>query len=117
MKAAVFGILAVFATAAIAADYRCSGDRLEKSGSTVGKYRESGSDYYFEKAGSTLGKASKSGSTYRIEIGGSTVATVNGKRIEKGGSSWSTVDEARREFDCPDIVAAGFWVLKKNGKF
>jgi hypothetical protein len=120
MRTLAFGLAAVilFAAApAFAGDYKCSGTRLEKSSSTVGSYRESGSDYYLEKSSSTIGKVVKRGSKWAIEIASSTVATYEGSRIEKGSSTWAQVSEATSEFQgCPEPVAVGFWVMKKEGK-
>jgi hypothetical protein len=101
---------------AFAADYKCSGNRVEKSGSTVYTYRTSGSDYAIEKGGSTKGNAVKRGSNYAVEVGGSTQATIEGGKILKGGSTWASVSDATRVYDCPDVVAATLWVLEKNGK-
>lgn len=102
--------------AAFGSEYKCSGDRVEKSGSTKYTVRSSGSDYTIEKSGSTVGKAVKRGSKYHVEVSGSTVATIENGRIEKSGSSWGTVSEAQRTYDCSDIVAATLWVLDKAGK-
>jgi hypothetical protein len=110
-------VLAVMlAVPAFAADYKCSGDRVEKGGSTQYTVRTSGSDITVEKGGSTKGKAVKRGSKYAVEVGGSTVATFENGKIEKGGSSWATVSDAQREYDCPGDVAATLWVLAKSGK-
>lgn len=106
----------LFSVPAFAADYKCKGDSVEKGGSTQYKIRSSGADYTIEKGGSTKGHAKKSGSKYTVEVGGSTQATIENGKIYKGGSSWSTVDEAQRTFDCPDTVAATLWVLTKLGK-
>jgi hypothetical protein len=109
-------VAVMFAVPAFAADYKCSGDRVEKGGSTQYTVRTSGSDITIEKGGSTKGKAVKRGSKYAVEVGGSTVATFENGKIEKGGSSWATVSEAQREYDCPGDVAATLWVLAKSGK-
>ena len=101
---------------AFASDYKCQGDRVEKSGSTKYTVRSSGSDVTIEKGGSTVGKAVQRGSKYYVEVGGSTVATIENGKIEKSGSSWSTVSEAQRTYECNDIVAATLWVLEKAGK-
>lgn len=106
----------LLATPAMAADYKCNGNRVEKSGSTHYTVRTSGSDITIEKSGSTKGKAVKRGSKYYVEVSGSTQATFENGRIEKSGSSWGTVSEAQRMFDCPDEVAATLWVLTKLGK-
>lgn len=106
----------LFAAPAFAADYVCKGDSVEMSGSTQYKVRTSGSDYTIEKSGSTRGKAQKSGSKYTVEVSGSTVATIENGKIYKSGSTWATVDEAQKMFDCPDTVAATLWVLTRLGK-
>lgn len=103
------------ASPAFAAEYVCKGDSVEKSGSTKYKVRTSGSDYTIEKSGSTKGKAVRRSGKYAVEVSGSTVATIENGKIYKGGSSWASVDEARRMFNCPDVVAATLWVLTKNG--
>jgi hypothetical protein len=105
----------VLAAPAFAADYKCSGDRVEKSGSTQYTVRTSGSDITIEKSGSTKGKAVKRGSKYYVEVSGSTVATFENGKIEKSGSSWATVSDAQRDYDCPGDVAATLWVLAKSG--
>lgn len=104
-----------FSTSALAADYVCKGDRVEKGGSTQYTIRTSGSDYTIEKGGSTKGKAVKRGSQYSVEIGGSTQATIENGTIYKGGSTWKKVDDAQRVFDCPDVIAATLWVLTEKG--
>lgn len=104
------------AAPALAADYKCKGDAVEKSGSTVYRVRTSGSDYTIEKSGSTKGRAVKSGSKYSIEASGSTLATVENGKIYKSGSTWASVSDAQRVYDCPDVVAAALWVLEKSGK-
>ena len=104
------------AGSAFAADYKCKGDSVEKSGSTIYPVRTSGSDYTIEKSGSTKGKAVKSGSKYSVEASGSTLATVENGKIYKSGSTWASVSDAQRVYDCPDVVAAALWVLEKSGK-
>jgi hypothetical protein len=100
---------------ALAADYVCKGDSVEKGGSTQYKVRTSGSEYTIEKGGSTKGKAINRSGKYYVEVGGSTVATIESGKIYKGGSTWASVSDAQRMFDCPDTVAATLWVLTKNG--
>lgn len=111
---AVISLLA--AAPALAADYKCSGDRVEKSGSTQYTVRTSGTDITIEKGGSTRGRAVKRGSQYYVEVGGSTQATIENGRIYKGGSTWASVSDAQRIYDCPDVVAATLWVLEQKGK-
>lgn len=109
-------VAALFTAApALAADFKCNGDRVEKSGSTQYTVRTSGSDITIEKSGSTKGKAVKRGSKYYVEVSGSTKATIENGRIEKGGSSWATVSDAQRKYACPDVVAATLWVLDQTG--
>ncbi|HEX8823373.1 MAG TPA: hypothetical protein VF794_25830 [Archangium sp.] len=101
---------------AFAADYKCNGNRVEKSGSTQYTVRTSGTDIAIEKGGGTRGKAVKRGSAYAVEVGGSTQATIENGRILKGGSTWATVSDAQRVYDCPDVVAATLWVLDQKGQ-
>ncbi len=109
--------LSLLAAPALAADYKCSGDRVEKGGSTKYTVRTSGSEITIEKGGSTKGKAVKRGSSqYAVEVSGSTQATIENGKIYKSGSTWGSVSDAQRVYDCPDIVAATLWVLDKNGK-
>ena len=96
-----------------ASDYTCKNDRVEKSGSTKYKVRRSGSTIYIEKSGSTRGKAVQRGSKYYVEVSGSTKATIENGKIYKSGSTWATVAEAQRMFDCDPTVAATLWVLHK----
>ncbi len=103
-------------SASMAADYKCKGDRVTKSGSTKYKVRTSGSTITIEKSGSTKGKAKKSGKKYRVEASGSTLATIENGKIYKSGSTWAKVSDAQRIYDCPDVVAATLWVLQKKGK-
>lgn len=108
-------LTAAFSAPAFAADYRCKGDSVEKSGSTQYKIRHSGSDFTVEKSGSTKGKARKSGSKYYVEVSGSTKATIENGKIYKSGSTWASISDAKRKYDCPDNVAATLWVLDKIG--
>lgn len=118
LSLAALSITAALALAApaSAAEYKCKGDSVEKSGSTQYKVRTSGSDYTIEKSGSTKGKAKKSGSKYTVEVSGSTKATIENGKIYKSGSTWATVSDAQRVYDCPDVVAATLWVLQKVGQ-
>jgi hypothetical protein len=112
-------ILAAALTASLAtpaiADYKCSGDRVEKGGSTQFTVRRSGGDLTIEKGGSTKGRAVQRGSKLVVEVGGSTKATIENGKIEKGGSSWGTVSAAQRQFNCDGNVAATLWVLFQIG--
>jgi PAS domain S-box-containing protein len=74
------------------------------------------SDFTIEKSGSTVGKAIKRGDRYYVEVSGSTQATIEDGRIYKSGSTWASVEDAQRIYDCPDIVAATLWVLQQKGK-
>jgi len=113
---AVAAAVLVVATPSLAAEYKCKGDSVEKSGSTKYKVRTSGSDFTIEKSGSTKGKARKSGSKYTVEVSGSTIASIENGKIYKSGSTWATVSDAQKIYDCPDTVAATLWVLDKSGK-
>lgn len=99
-----------------AGDYKCKDDRVEKSGSTQYKVRRSGSTIYIEKSGSTRGKAVQRSSKYYVEVSGSTKATIENGKIYKSGSTWATVAEAQRQYDCDPTVAATLWVLNKLGR-
>ena len=108
-------VVAALAPAARAAEFKCNGDSVEKGGSTQYAYKESSSEIVIEKGGSTKGKAVKRSSKWYVEIGGSTQATFENGKIEKGGSSWATVSEAQRKYDCNADVAATLWVLDQKG--
>ena len=99
-----------------AGDYKCKNDRVEKSGSTKYKVRRSGSTIYIEKSGSTRGKAVQRGSKYYVEVSGSTKATLERGKIYKSGSTWATIAEAQRIYDCDPTVAGTLWVLEKVGR-
>jgi hypothetical protein len=113
----LFGILvgSLIALPALAADYKCSGNRVEKAGSTQYTFRQSGFEIAIEKGGSTKGKSVKRGSKWYVEIGGSTQATFENGKIEKGGSSWASISDATGQYDCPADVAATLWVLNQKG--
>jgi hypothetical protein len=96
-------------------DYKCQGDRVEKGGSTQFTIRRSGADLSIEKGGSTKARTVKRGGKMVVEVGGSTKAEIENGKISKGGSSWSTVSDAQRQFDCGGDVAASLWVLFKLG--
>ena len=113
-KLLVAAMLAAVAAPAYA-DYKCKDNRVEKGGSTQFTVRRSGGDLTIEKGGSTKGKALKRGDKLDVEVGGSTKATIEGGKIYKGGSSWGTVSEAQRQFDCDGSVAATLWVLFQIG--
>ena len=98
-----------------AADYKCKDNRVEKGGSTQFTIRRSGGDLTIEKGGSTKGKAVQRGSKLDVEVGGSTKATIENGKILKGGSSWASVSDAQRKFDCDGNVAATLWVLFEIG--
>jgi len=96
-------------------DYKCKDNRVEKGGSTQFTIRRSGSDLTIEKGGSTKAKTVRRGSKMVVEVGGSSKADIENGKIYKGGSTWASVADARREFDCDDTVAASLWVLFKLG--
>jgi hypothetical protein len=95
--------------------YKCQGDRVEKSGSTQFTIRRSGAELTIEKGGSTKGKTVKRGSKMVVEVGGSTKAEIENGKIYKSGSTWASVSDAKRQFDCDDNVAASLWVLFQIG--
>lgn len=101
--------------AAASPEYKCKDNRVEKGGSTKFTIRRSGGDLSVEKGGSTKARAVKRGDKLVVEVGGSSKATISNGKIEKGGSSWSTVSEAQRQFDCDGDAAATLWVLFKLG--
>lgn len=108
-------LLAAAAPAEAGPTYKCQGDRVEKGGSTQFTIRRSGADLTIEKGGSTKAKTVKRGSKMVVEVGGSTKAEIENGKISKGGSSWASVSDAQREFDCGGDVAASLWVLFKLG--
>jgi len=114
-----FGLVVGGASSASAYDFKCKGERIEKGSSTWGYAKSSGSDFRIEKGSSTIGYAKKRSSKWAIESSGSsTLGWVVKDRIEKSnGSTWTRLDEAKRMSDCPDVIAAALWVLKKSGKF
>lgn len=108
-------LLSIALTASLAApaaaEYKCQDNRVEKGGSTQFTIRRSGGDITIEKGGSTKGKAVQRGSKLDVEVGGSTKATIENGKIYKGGSTWASVSDAQREFNCDPNVAATLWVL------
>jgi hypothetical protein len=113
-KLLIAAVLTSFAAPAYA-DYKCQDNRVEKGGSTQFTVRRSGGDLTIEKGGSTKGRAVKRGDKLDVEVGGSTKATIEGGKIYKGGSSWGSVSEAQKKFDCDGNVAATLWVLFQIG--
>ncbi len=98
------------------ADYKCQDNRVEKGGSTQFTIRRAGGDNLtIEKGGSTKGKLVQRGSKLEVEVGGSTKATIENGKIYKNNSSWGTVADAQRQFDCDANVAATLWVLFQIG--
>jgi hypothetical protein len=114
VAALVSSFVAAFTMPAYA-DYKCQDNRVEKGGSTQFTVRRSGGDITIEKGGSTKGKAVKRGDKLEVEVGGSTKATIEGGKIYKGGSSWGSVSDAQKKFDCDGNVAATLWVLFQIG--
>jgi len=92
--------------------YTCKGDSVEQGGSTKYKVKRSGTTITIEKGGSTKGKAVLRGSKYAVEVGGSTKATIENGKIYKGGSTWASVSDAQKVYDCGETVAATLWVLE-----
>lgn len=122
MKARLVVILLVLTLivtgVAYAADYKCIGERIEKSGSTWGYAKKSGSDYRIEKGSYTIAFVKNRSGKWAIEDAGSnTLGWLNGSSIEKvNGSTWTSLSNARSFCDGPDPVAAAMWVLNQNGK-
>lgn len=115
LKLIVVATLLAVATP-VYADYKCSSDRVEKSGSTRFTIRRgSGDNLTIEKDNSTKGKLVQRGSRLEIEVGGSTKATIEDGKILKGGTTWGSVADAQRKFDCDGNVAATLWVLFQLG--
>jgi len=113
---AIFAFLTLAAAPAVAGpDYKCSGDRVEKGGSTQFQIRRSGGEFSIEKGGSTKAKVVKRNSKLVVEVGGSTKAEIENGKISKGGSSWASVSDAQKQFDCDGDVAASLWVLFQLG--
>lgn len=111
-----FVLAATLATSAAAgSEYTCKDSRVEKSGGTVYTVRRSGADIYIERSGGTRGKAVQRGGKYDVEISGSTRATIENGKIYKSGSTWATVADAQRKYDCDPVVAATLWVLDQLG--
>jgi hypothetical protein len=113
-KLLVVAMLASF-TAPAYAEYKCKDNRVEKGGSTQFTIRRSGGDITIEKGGSTKGKAVERSSKLYVEVGGSTKATIENGKIYKGGSTWASVSDAQKKFDCDGNVAATLWVLFQIG--
>jgi hypothetical protein len=115
-KLLAFSTVLLLATPAAAGpDYKCQGDRVEKSGSTQFTIRRSGSDFTIEKGGSTKARTVKRGSKMVVEVGGSTKADIENGKIYKSGSTWASVSDAQQKFECDDTVAASLWVLFQLG--
>lgn len=108
-------MVAGLAGSAAAGDYVCKGDRVEKGGSTQFVVKRDGRDLSIEKASSTVARAVQRNSKLHVEVAGSTKATIENGKIEKGGSSWGTVDDAQKQFECDGNVAATLWVLFQIG--
>ena len=111
----MFAVLTIATAAEAGPDYKCQGDRVEKSGSTQFTIRRSGGEFTIEKSGSTKAKTVKRGSKMVVEVSGSTKAEIENGKIYKSGSTWASVSDAQREFDCDGDVAASLWVLFKLG--
>ena len=118
-SALIIGSILCSASLASAYEFQCRSGRIEKSnGSTWGAAQRSGSDIRIEKSGSTVGYVKRSGSDWRIEASnGSTIGYLKSGRIEKSnGSTWTDVGTAKSFADCKGPVAAGLWVLDKEGR-
>ncbi len=109
-------LLCFISAPALAAEFKCNGDRVEKNNSTHYKVRTSGADFTIEKSNSTKGKAVRRGAKYSVEVSNSSIAIIESGKIYKNNSLWTTVSEAQRKYNCPDVVAATLWVLDQAGK-
>lgn len=117
----VYAALVILAlpSTALAGDYTCTSNRIEKGGSTWGAYVDTGGDWRIEKSSSTIGYAKKANSDWRIETsGGSTLGYLKSDRIESsGGSTIGSLSDARSfANNCSDAVAVALWILNKEGK-
>ena len=108
------GLLAT--SSASAAEYKCNGSRVEKSGLTQYQIKESGGGLVVDKGGLTRGRAVKRGDKWAVEVGGLTKATFDSRSIYKGGLTWRSVRDAQSVFDCSPSRAATLYVLKKLGR-
>ncbi|HOA07175.1 MAG TPA: hypothetical protein PLE16_03655 [Spirochaetota bacterium] len=99
-------------------DFKCSGERIEKNGSTWGVYRSDGYVFRIEKSGYTIAFVKSRGSKWAIEdTGSNTLAWLNGSNIEHvNGSSWTSLSTAKSFCEAPDQIAAAIWVLSQLGK-
>ena len=97
----------------LAADFKCKGERIEKTGSIWGYARQSGADFRIEKGSSTIGWVKNAGDYWRVETpAGATLAWLKEARIETpGGSTWVTLNAIEDLAECPIPVTAGLWVL------
>ncbi len=116
MKFFTIAIMLTAATPVMASpDYKCKDNRVEKANSTQFTIRREGSDFTIEKANSTKAKTVKRGSKMVVEVGGSTKAEIENGKIYKGGSTWASVADAQKQFECDETVAASLWVLFQLG--
>lgn len=109
----VASLLALSSLAHASPDYVCKDNRVEKSSSTKFTVRRSGNDFAIEKNGSTVGNGVKRNGKIFVEVNGSTKAIIDNGKIEKNGSSWGTVADAQRDYECPGEIAGALWVLFK----
>ena len=116
MRSSPLAVLWVLVSAhATAADYKCTGNRVEKAGVTQYTVRRSGMDVAIDKGGNPRGRAVRRGNGYDIEVNGTRVATLENGVIYRGASRWASVAEAQRLSDCPDPIAVTLWVLEQTG--
>ena len=95
-----------------AAEFKCNGDAVERSGSTIYRVRSSGNDIAIEKSGSTKGRAVFRQDKYYVEVSGSTKAIIERGTIYRSGSRWATESDAKAIFDCGTPIAQTLWVLR-----
>lgn len=117
MKAWVCGaVLGLVGTGAVAAESKCTGNRVERGGSTQYTVRRSGEEMSIERQGATRGRAVKRDQVHTITVDGQTLATLQDGHIYRDGARWASVGDAQRVYDCPDLIAATLWVLDRAGR-
>jgi hypothetical protein len=110
------GLLGLVGTGAFAAESKCTGNRVERGGSTQYTVRRSGEEMRIERLGATRGRAVRHAQEHVITVDGQTLATLRDGHIYRDGARWASVGEAQRVYDCPDLIAATLWVLDRAGR-
>ena len=115
-RAGWVGLLCLVGGGAGAADSKCTGNRVERGGSTQYTVRRSGAETIIERLGNAHGRVVEQAQGHAITVDGQTVATLYEGHIYRQGSRWASVGEAQRVYDCPDLIAATLWVLDRTGR-